>query len=86
MVIGGAECVSENLAGNSACHDDHGAECDILHDHRDTLVLAIPRHHLGLGAKVTEVVSWRYGHALIIALSNVSRNRVSAGYSVSIAK
>jgi hypothetical protein len=52
VLIRHAESIPENLASSDSRHDDHGAEGDILQNHRQPLIFAILRHHLGLGAKV----------------------------------
>lgn len=48
VMVGRAERISQDLAGGNSGHDDHGADCHILEDHRHALVAAILRHHLGL--------------------------------------
>ena len=70
------------LAGGDASHDDHGADGDILKDHRHAFVFDFFGHRLGLGAEVLETVCWRYVHSEIVALFKSLRNRLSAGYSV----
>jgi hypothetical protein len=44
------ERVSQDLSRGGTGHDDHRAEGDILEDHRQPLVVAILRHHLGMRA------------------------------------
>ena len=74
--------IPQGLTGRDACHHDHAAKGDVLEKHRHALVLAIFRHHLGLGAKVGELKNWRSGHRGIIALLKTLRNRLAAGLRV----
>jgi hypothetical protein len=78
-----SERISQGLAGGDSCHHDHAAKGDVLEKHRHALVLAIRRHHLGLGAKVGEVKNWRLGHKGILPLLKTLRNRLAAGLRVS---
>ena len=82
MMIVIAKRFLQCLAGGDASHDDHGADGDILKDHRQAFIFDIFRHRLGLGAEVLEAVCWRHVHKKSIALLKSLRNRLSAGYSV----
>ena len=81
-MIGIAKRFLQYLAGGDARHDDHGADGDILKDHRQAFIFDIFRHRLGLGAEVLEVDCWRYVHRQSIALLKTLCNRLSAGYGV----
>ena len=80
-MIGRAKRFLQYLAGGDARHNNHGADGDILKDHRHAFIFDIFRHRLGLGAEVLEVECWRYVHRQSIALLKSLRNRLSAGYS-----
>ena len=59
VTVGRPECFLQNFAGGRASHDNHGADGDVLKDHRHTFVLGIFGHGLGLRAEVVEEVCWR---------------------------
>ena len=61
-LIGWTEQILQDLACRDSGHDDHGTKGDILKNHRHAVVAAIPGHHLGLGAKVAEIIGWRDDH------------------------
>jgi len=61
-----AEGVPEYLAGGQPGHDDHRAERDVLKGDGQAVIAAIAGHHLGLGAKVAQVVGWRHRHVTIL--------------------
>ena len=62
-----AENIPKNLAGGVTGHHDHRPESDVLEGHRQSLVLAIPGHHLSLGAKVAKKVCRRHCHEHIVS-------------------
>jgi len=62
-----AEGVPQDLAGCQAGHHDHRPQGDVLKDHRQAVVAAIPGHHLGLGAKVAQIVGRRHRHKPILS-------------------
>ena len=62
MMIVIAKRFLQYLAGGNASHDDHGADSDILKDHRHAFVFDFFGHRLGLGAEVLEVDCWGYVH------------------------
>ena len=67
---------------DDARHDDHGADGDILKDHRHAFIFDFFGHLLGSWSEVMELVCWRYVHLKSVAPFKSSRNRLSAGYSV----
>ena len=77
-----AERITQSLAGSDTGHHDHAAKGDVLQKHCGTLVVAMLRHHLGLGAKVLEMKDRRCGHKQIIPLLKTLRNRLTAGLRV----
>ncbi len=62
-----AENIPQNLAGSVAGHDDHRPEGDVLEGHRESLVFAVPGHHLCLAAEVAKVVDRRYHNKRILS-------------------
>src|ERR1700678_507947 len=62
VIIGGAECLPQNLGGCGSGHDDHGTDGDVLTNHCHAFVGAVLGQHLGVGAKVAEIVDRGRGH------------------------
>lgn len=83
VMVRRAEGFLEKPLGGQAGHHDHRPQCDVLEDHRQPFVLAMPGHHLGLGAKVAKEVCRRHCHiSRFYHRSNTLRNRLAAGFSV----
>jgi hypothetical protein len=59
ILIGRTECIFQKLSGCDPGHHDHGPQGDVLQKHGHALIVAIPGHHLGLGAKILKIVFGR---------------------------
>jgi|SRR5579872_3042199 len=84
VMLGRTESISQHLGGSGTGHDDHGAEGDVLENHRHAFAAAVLRHLLGLWTQLAKAICRRHGHKRIVPLFKSLRNRLAAALRVLI--